>query len=801
MIGPIPIENINFNSNPMNNSTNNDESDEDDVNTTDDNNTQPSTEIRNRELWIEHERRQRTIRFLMMLLMMLILIDGEQSSNEELKKKHQVQKLQALNNSQKRFNRNSDGGNSSFLRGNNNNGSSAMMGDDDGIGNNESSFGGYNVTLTKELFQSRQHLDEKIELTIGGKLNSRWNALYDLNNGADEEDKIWNLAREDFETNYVFNDKTLAAQKVFHYPRNATGHYRGYWTRIMKRQNGDDLPSLSSAQPSSEKNSTLHNHQNKKPLNILMRSNQVADTIKNANPERTYSDFNEKIGIFLLPEGTQLYGDEIEEIELLSPNVHLSDLVRAMNETKQLQPESESDLEPEPEALYITESEGRLHFHLYSRAIRGMKSMSLIDGYVKVRDLNDYGFTNPKKHLFLRVHGVIIHPIGKISLVANASPLRSVFTSLSRVEADERCQHLDDSMERRRLQVSITELELSSVSTESTTFFEIDDKVNNDHAANEVKTIKEKIEDIRARALWMYADLFDGKYIGGSDWDLFSSNIESNQNYWNEYMDDLDENIVASDEELGERRRLSEEEMLETGKFDDYSKKEVNVDCDASGKHWFSSIAQPYPYVPHEKNITKISNSATFNRMYSNIPEVLFNTHCEFEINLSVNETQLTLIEWHEMAKRILRDINHVNPFSSKKNFTSSEFETDGGEALVMNLFGTMESPNCDFALNLNATAFRTDWEQTKYKSTLYSVYMMLATLCQIVVLLRQIIYGQSSMAVTRVSVLCVGWQTVIDALMCIEHIMLCLMVPPVNTAFCKCVFSLCLLFVSLICR
>ena len=143
------------------------------------------------------------------------------------------------------------------------------------------------------------------------------------------------------------------------------------------------------------------------------------------------------------------------------------------------------------------------------------------------------------------------------------------------------------------------------------------------------------------------------------------------------------------------------------------------------------------------------------------------------------------------MAKRLYRDINRVNPLSSNKNLTQSEFESNGEEALVMNLFGTTESQNCDFAMNLNATAFRTDWEQTKYKATIYSVYMMFATLAQIVVLLRRIIYAQSSMAATRVSLLCVlGWQTVLDAILCIEHIMLCLMVPPVSTAFCEYYYS-----------
>ena len=99
MIGPIPIENINFN---RTDDTSDDDDNDDNTNT----NTTPlnttntvntvntvnNMPLSNRELWIEHERRQRTIRFLMMFLMMLILMDGEQQANNEemMRKKNQL---------------------------------------------------------------------------------------------------------------------------------------------------------------------------------------------------------------------------------------------------------------------------------------------------------------------------------------------------------------------------------------------------------------------------------------------------------------------------------------------------------------------------------------------------------------------------------------------------------------------------------------------------------------------------------------------------------------------------------------
>ena len=228
---------------------------------------------------------------------------------------------------------------------------------------------------------------------------------------------------------------------------------------------------------------------------------------------------------------------------------------------------------------------------------------------------------------------------------------------------------------------------------------------------------------------------------------------------------------------------------------------------DLSGHYWSRSSVLPYPFVPYDKNTTLESNSALSRKSLAKIPEVLFHSACEFEVNLNVNATSWSVEEWRKMAERISRNIYAVNPFYPKKNTTKTGddiiddelFEDDPyshkDEALVMSLVGTMESTNCDFALSLNATAFRTDWEQTKYKATLYSVYMMLASLAQIVILLRQIIHSQTHM-VARVSMLCVGWQSTLDALLCLEHVFLCLMVPPVSTAFCE--YSFTLFFINL---
>uniref|UniRef100_A0A6U2FVB9 RING-type E3 ubiquitin transferase n=1 Tax=Pseudictyota dubia TaxID=2749911 RepID=A0A6U2FVB9_9STRA len=116
-------------------------------------------------------------------------------------------------------------------------------------------------------------------------------------------------------------------------------------------------------------------------------------------------------------------------------------------------------------------------------------------------------------------------------------------------------------------------------------------------------------------------------------------------------------------------------------------------------------------------------------------------------------------------------------------------------DSLAMQLNGTIISPNCAFRSEVNVTAVRTDWEHTTGKAINYSFYMMLTCLTQIVVLLRQMLHTQSPSAAVRVSLLCVGWQTVLDAVLCVGHIFLCLVMQPLFTAFASVAFFKLLIF------
>ena len=871
----------------LHNNNNNNENADDNNQNANDNNTVRNA---NRELWMEHERRQRTIRFLMIFLMMLILMDGEQQSQMEQMEKHK-------SHLRKRHNATTA---SALQQENHENLSPEMM---------MNGTNGHSL-LSKRLFQQRHALDIQLENRVyNTKSNSRIKALLELNannihheqqpqtttesqhphsasssslsSSPFMEQEIWNQMerRHQGELNHGANiagtvenerddENEHQQQKVYHYPRNTTGHYRGYWTRIPSgytRLSSSLVSSLSqnltvttttpTTTDSIEIATATTSLQRKKK--VIIHSKSIQDIIQeynlqsrhmngdlvdnNVQQQQQQYDDNEEIGVFLTPPGIQLYGNKKKQLELLVPNngedgkyqsyinnnnndddadvihANTTTATTAINNTP-----NNSNNSDQEENLYITESTGRIHFQFYSRPIRAMKHLSLIDGYVKIRDLNDLGFTNTKKHLFIRVHGVYIHAIGKVSLVSNDGLLQSVFSMVGddhngggkdkkeqELKRYQQCETKNgytatatstsetSKSTRRRLQASIVELESllpsgGGISNSRT------------HGALHQKILL----DIRNRALFLYAELFNVHQIGGHEWKLFSSNVID------EHDLDEDEKERGEDNQQQQHRDFHRRKLLEEinntegdssndNKDNSHERKEEEQEEDCKSEYWFRSTTLTYPYVPYDQNTTKLSNGATFDRMFSNIPEVLFNNYCQFEINLNVNATSWTLKEWYDMARKKINDINSVNPFYQPKpaNFTDGEKEEEeeslesnnGQEALVMDLTGTMDSPNCDFAITLNATAVRTDWEKTKYKSSVYSVYMMITTMTQIVVLLRQIIYAQSSMALTRVSLICIGWQTVLDAIFCIEHVMLCLMVPPVSTAFCK--FILCVYF------
>ena len=185
---------------------------------------------------------------------------------------------------------------------------------------------------------------------------------------------------------------------------------------------------------------------------------------------------------------------------------------------------------------------------------------------------------------------------------------------------------------------------------------------------------------------------------------------------------------------------------------------------------------------------------------------------CEFELNLDVRAAPWTYGEWRAGAEHRLRMGRVFHPHwhgaTSVRELTRSQYlgalfridsleerATPPREALVANLVGELRSENCHFHSFVNVTAMRTNWEHTTAKAINYSFYMMLTCLAQIVILLRQLLHTQSQSVASNVSLLCIGWQTVLDAMLCISHIFLCLVMQPLFTAFASVAFFKLLIF------
>lgn len=199
----------------------------------------------------------------------------------------------------------------------------------------------------------------------------------------------------------------------------------------------------------------------------------------------------------------------------------------------------------------------------------------------------------------------------------------------------------------------------------------------------------------------------------------------------------------------------------------------------------------PFPYVTDD-SLSSIGRARTPAARSMPPREQLLEANageCEFEITLRVQEEQWTVGQWRALLAGRVKDLALLKTAETKPRKIRHD------QALVMTLNGTIVSRNCGFEATLNATAIRTDWEHTTGKAINYSFYMMLTCLIQIVLLLRQLLHTQAQSAAVRVSLLSVGWQTVLDALLCLIHIYLSLAMQPLFTAFASVAFFKLLIF------
>jgi hypothetical protein len=557
---------------------------------------------------------------------------------------------------------------------------------------------------------------------------------------------------------------------------------------------------------------------------------------------------------------------------------------------------------PHP-SLSLTKDAGRAAFHLYSRPIPAMNELSIVDGLVKLYDGTTTSFVSQRTDVLLRVRGVVIHGIGKMSLVTSswsasdgggaAMGKRRTFLGIREVddvsrsrqvvdpdEIDEEEDYYGDDEEevddRRRLLHATIEnlLSRSEDQVAPNTIDESRKPVGSEARDDIITQIREEVVDLYSshfingdvqglndegmeKALasdgWTRLQSVGEDFYDAGDDDRISDDIDE---YVYDNGDDVtSDNIIYSH---GPSQRKLNAERYGNDDFGDFAggndddaradsgqkfpsnssiAKNSSVDAsspfgiaiDGSNGAWRRSTltlsgvdersaptryVYPYPYVidDAEDSIKKASSSASRKIPSREQISQANAANCEFEINMDIQEIRWTYGEWRTSMEHRLRMGGFFNPngiiaqskvvkwkrsqylvmMKSQLDFLEKQIPK---EALVMMMVGTIDSNNCDFQSFVNVTAMRTNWEHTTAKAINYSFYMMLTCLTQIVILLRQLLHTQSQSVASNVSLLCIGWQALLDAILCISHIFLCLVMQPLFTAFASVAFFKLLIF------
>ncbi len=691
--------------------------------------------------------------------------------------------------------------------------------------------------------------------TEGGSGGTMTNA----NVNANDNDNAESVTEEDAD------DKKL----VYHYPRNVTGLYRGDWIRITDPTNSTIITRRASTSASTMSTTTTSTHtveqsknnNNEKKKDLLSSSlsnttmisrKEVLNLIPDEHSQHTKeSSF---IGLQHLPPDTiyenddaiwKIYDDEgridnkdnedgkdnkNEDRAIHSSSASTDDILTTDSHnmkysardfelmTSKSSTENKknggynSNYDEDEMKLDITKDSGTVIVQLFTRTIEGMTQMSLVDGVIKLTNVNDRSIISHLKHVTLRVRGIVIHSLGRVSLVAN-DHLKTVFV-------------VKDGEEEDNDEVVSTS---TSTRTRTTT-----DEGKKDEDASDAKVVvgrkllevmndkdkafvgEEHVEALRNDALEAYGHLFDDHQVGGEGWNEHFTTPGADvdlENMNRRLLEELD-NTSPSNENVSERENNKSKESDNestsdtSGAADEGEPAAVEGDKGAESNSASTlDLPRPYvgsaPWVPDDEEGSLIRIPANIIRA---TPDILLHNgrSCEFEIDFNIEETQWTLGDWYREEKELLANLKDSDP-TNKSNSDDDAFNdrhrgnmNDGtstdrdalkkylDETYVMNMVGTINSPQCNFMSNVNVTAIRTDWERTTSKAINYCFIMMMVCLTQTVYFLRQLVHSTPQSSALRVSLIMVGWQTLLDAMFCLSHILLCVILKPVTTAFGK---------------
>ena len=783
-------------------------------------------------VWRERERRQRTIRLLMMFLLMLLLMDSEEQAGKR--------------RSEPRHRRNQKPDH-----------------------------------LSPEVFGARQTQELRLqELTQD---HPRYLDLKEKNDGKDVPLDVLKWAQQKAEyvkDEFLVSKETIEEKdpeedkKVFHYPWNATGFYRGEWVRDeeVDDEAGESIEDEEKATiatstkavsgktttaPQEDSRSSEHEEIPTQYVDALAIENEMLQLMK----ER-----KERVGVILLPPGKEVilrydhsnftsidwkqYGTtkppKADHYYTRAGTRGASEADSA-NHNPGYNPDSsntgEAHFNPSiaTSKVTLTKPSGRAAFQLFSRSIPSMKEISLIDGFLKLYDSNMPGYST-HKDILLRVRGVLIHGIGRMSLVSNAGPGRSALV-LGHEDNDERDDGIVSQHRHRRLQEALEDLK-DSPSHRGVE--QIRDEVLSLFGSSPSKKLEENGSE---NMQWKFESITENE-AKRSGKDESSHRVTDDEVVAEGNAEDTaikTENKASSTgtEALStsKKRRTKAVDSVAAEPSTDSSQTQVKSTKNAGkqqkqststsaseasppGQYTWSDVVIPYPFVLDDEDDTIRKTKTPAARKMPPREQLLERNAgiCEFEVTMDAKEVEWTVGEWRKLVGRRVKEAINLDPanhppepetedpdeedghLEKARRFSSSSSSSKRSEsrhsrkpvqdqALIMTMTGAITSPNCDFSASLNVTALRTDWEHTTGKAINYSFYMMLTCLTQIMVLLRQLLHTQAQSAATRVSLLCIGWQTVLDALLCLGHIYLSLAMQPLFTAFASVAFFKLLIF------
>ena len=849
---------------------------------------------------VERFRRQRTIRTLMMFLMMLILMEEEDSAHKDHQNKIHDGKEGSLRhgNNRQKYHPNS-------LHNNNNIDINDKL--------NSDQFNQYD-TMDLDLFDTRRILDGRVSNVV--KSQPAWDTLYELNNKSDESSKVDKWVQQELDKELLLDNKEVknlhnsnnpesspsrkklftwkkkeeekinqqnseSLKMVYHYPRNFSGYFKGEWKR--------NHPIISTT-------AIKNNHTADTTTTKLVNDHEFVKYV--------IQEKQQYIGVQLVPQGKHIQSspnirnvtnkvslirglDEDESSSSISSTEaqyirksseyefdYVQQFRKYMEKGKVLLQQKQQK-KVQPPSLPLTRDEGRLTFQIYSKPIPAVHQLSLLDGYITLSDKTGLVF-NTVRDIKIRVRGVIIHSIGKISMVSNDGYGRS---GLVLVDEDKENNKLLDGKVENKIDTNKRQTKRKKIKDELTkknitrkllkkSLDKVTQQIQSQSSSPSSTLEKEKsniilLENVRDKVVQIYSKSWKRNIVGGNGWTLertLSSIEDEQENVADNKKNPVNGGVTNTRKLLQTQSKSSRglKKLLDhDGEANDVFKignngaknetllneeelsKEKKVFEEKLRKQWWLEATKNtvfrYPYVPDDENLLlrksfgdKNNHLSSSNKNAQDSMLIKNAAQCEFEINLNIAPIKWSVGEWRAMVKRQILDmysLNITNKSSkyleqqqSNNNHESNDYKYQKwffnstthntqdtkittkaplphDEAFVIETTGTIISPNCDFSAAVNASAVRINWQRTSRKATNYSFYMMLICLTQIVLLMRQLLHSQPQSVAVRVSLICIGWQTVLDAMICIGHILLALSLQSMFSAFAMISFFKLLIF------